>query len=181
MISFSSLLHFGQFRWLSEVLGFGISLRNFRVICHHHFLSWNSKDTSLDLLSNLQVSFEREDLKMSAYFIYLFIFLISLHCIFLSDTMFLVLHDLLKTVQNVQYNLTFLSFLSILGHIKSRPMKRHVISYIFDIYIFPRLPSSLTDEMHLYNLITMPKNIRSKFLPLRLCLLCLAVSKMFMS
>ena len=137
-----------------------------------------SKGTSLNLLSNLQVSCEGGDLKMPAFFF--FLNLNSLHCVFLSDTMFLVLHDLLKTVQNVQYNLTFLSFLSILGHIKSRPMKRHVISYIFDIYIFPRLPSSLTDEMHLYNLITMPKNIRSKFLPLRLCLLCLAVSKMFM-
>ena len=84
-----------------------------------------------------------------------------------------VLHDLLQTVQNVQYSLTFLSLLLILGLIKSRPTKRYVISYLFDISIFASMPSSLTDEMHLYNLITMPRNIRSKFLPLRLCLLCL--------
>ena len=38
-----------------------------------------------------------------------------------------VLHDLLKNVQNVQHTLTFQSFLLILGHIKSRPMKRDVM------------------------------------------------------
>ena len=76
--------------------------------------------------------------------------------------MFWVLHDLLQTVQNVQYNLTFLSFLLILGHIKSRLMKRHVISYLFDISIISSMRTSLTDEIHLYNLIAMPSNIRSK-------------------
>ena len=91
-----------------------------------------------------------------------------------------VLHDVLQTVEDVHHTLTFLSFLLILGHIKRRPTKRHVMWYLFYISIFPGLPVSLTNEMHLYNLITMPKNIRSKFLPLRLCLLCLAVSKMFM-
>ena len=94
--------------------------------------------------------------------------------------MFWLLRDLLKTVQNVQYNLTFVLFLLILGHIKSRPMKRHVMWYLFYMSSFPSLPASLTDEMHHYNLITMPKNIPSKFFQLRLNLLCLAVSKMFM-
>ena len=135
------------------------------MICRHHFPLWNSKDTSLDLLSNLQVSFKERDFKMLA-------FSFLEHCIFFSETMFWVLHDLLLTVQDVHHALTFLSFRN---YQESSDEKACNI-----VSIFPSMPASLTDEIHVYNLITMHKNIQSKFLPLRLCLLCLAVCKMFM-
>ena len=67
MISFSVLLHFSQFGWLSEVLGVGYRDVICALFCRHPL--WTSKDTSLDLLSNIQVSFEGGDVKMPAFFL----------------------------------------------------------------------------------------------------------------
>ena len=79
--------------------------------------------------------------------------------------MFWILHDLLQTVQDIQYNFTFLSFLLILGPIKSRLMKRHVISYVFYMYIFSTMPAALADEMYL-SLITILKMYDQTFIAL---------------